>query len=203
MPQMSWMVERLNVETRAFHPDAETDFDLLFEAETSPAQYLVFLMRAYGFEAPLEATLATTPNLDLMIDLQQRFKAGFIAKDLMALGIRAQDVAELPQCLTIPQFRGAAEAMGWMYVIERTTLAHSVVHRHLLTRLPREMRHASDYLTCYAGAVGARWRDFGMTLDDVGRIPAIAERIVSAACDAFRCQRRWIRQDVSDTRIAI
>ncbi len=90
-----------------------------------------------------------------------------------------------------------------MYVIERATLAHSVIRRHLLTRLPREVRNASNYLSCYAGVVGMRWRNFGATLDDVGRHPAIADRVVTAANEAFRCQRRWIQQDVQDTRAAI
>jgi len=48
-----------------------------------------------------------------------------------------------------------------------------------------------------------RWRQFGATLDEVAQLPALADRIVAAANDAFRCQRRWIRQDLQDTRAAI
>ncbi len=203
VPQSSWMIERLTAETCHHHPEAETDFDLLFQAKTSPMDYRTFLIRVYGFESPLESTLATTPNLELMIDLEERAKTGHIAQDLMALGMRPQLVSELPQCLTIPQFRGAAEALGWMYVIERSTLAHSVIRRHLLTRLPREVRNASNYLSCYSGVVGMRWRNFGAALDDVGRHPAIADRVITAANEAFRCQRRWIQQELQDTRAAI
>jgi heme oxygenase len=197
------MIERLNEETRPHHPDAESDFDVLFGSSTTPADYQQFLVRVYGFEVPLEATLATTPNLDLMIDLRARAKSAFVAQDLAALGLSPPRIGALPQCLGIPQFRGAAEALGWMYVVERTTLAHSIVRRHLLTRLPREMRGASAYLSCYTGVVGTRWREFGATLDDVARHPAIADRMVVAASEAFRCQRRWIRQDVQDTRAAV
>jgi heme oxygenase len=197
------MIERLNEATREHHAAAESDFDVLFETETTPRHYLLYLVRVYGFEAPLESTLAMTPNLELMIDLKERAKAGYIAQDLIALGLRPNEVAELPQCLAIPQFRGAAEALGWMFVVERTTLAHSVLRRHLLTRLPREMRSASNYLSSYTGVVGTRWRKFGATLDDVAHMPEIATRIVAAANEAFRCQRRWIQQDRHDTRVAI
>ena len=197
------MIERLNEATRGHHADAESDFDLLFGAETTPRHYLMYLVRVYGFEAPLESTLAMTPNLELMIDLRERTKAGYLAQDLMALGLRPAQIAELPQCLAIPHFPGAAEALGWMYVVERTTLAHSVLRRHLLTRLPREMRSASHYLSSYTGVVGTRWRQFGVTLDDVAHMPEIANRIIAAANDAFRCQRRWIEQDTQDTRVAI
>jgi heme oxygenase len=185
------------------HADAESDFDILFEDDITPRHYLQFLVRVYGFEAPLESTLAMTPNLELMIDLKERTKAGYIAQDLMALGLRPAQIAELPQCLAIPQFRGAAEALGWMFVCERQTLAHSVLRRHLQTRLPRELRAASNFLSSYTGVVGSRWRKFGSVLDDVAAHRAIADRIVVAANEAFRCQRRWIQQDFNDTRLAI
>jgi heme oxygenase (biliverdin-IX-beta and delta-forming) len=138
-----------------------------------------------------------------MIDLKERTKAGYLAQDLMALGLRPSVIAELPQCLAVPQFRGAAEALGWMYVVERKTLAHSVMRRHLLTRLPREMRNSSTYLSSYAGVVGSRWRKFGATLDDVAHMREIANRVLDAANEAFRVQRRWIQQDTQDTRAAI
>jgi heme oxygenase len=197
------MIERHDRETRIHHAAAESDFDVLFDTETTPRHYLMFLVSVYGFEAPLESMLAMTPNLELVIDLKERTKAGFLAQDLMMLGLRPNQIAELLQCLRVPHFHDAAEALGWMYVVERTTLAHSVLRRHLLTRLPRELRTASNYLSCYAGVVGARWRTFGAALDDLARKPAIADRVVAAANDAFCCRRGWIQQDTQDTRAAI
>ncbi len=194
------MIERLNKDTLAHHVESDADFDLLFRDDATSAHYLVFLMRTYGFEAPIESALSTTPNLELMIDLRERQKATALAQDMLALGLRPSEIADVPQCLTIPQFRGAAEALGWMYVVERATLAHSVIRRHLLTRMPREMNRASAYLESYTGAVGIRWRQFGSVLDDVGRHSAIADRVVLAANEAFRCQRRWITHDQQDTR---
>jgi heme oxygenase len=199
----SWMIERLNRETRPHHADADADFDLPFRQDATAAHYLTFLIRTYGFEAPLESVLSATPKLDRMIDLRERHRAGLLAQDLLSLGLRPSEVAELPQCLTIPQFRGAAEALGWMYVVERATLTHSVIRRHLWTRLPREMNRASSYLESYSGLVGKRWREFGTLLDEVARLPAIADRIVASAGDAFRTQRRWIAHEHQDTRVAV
>ena len=203
MSSRSWMIERLNQETAAYHPDADADLDPLFRADAGAAAYMLYLMRVYGFEAPLESSLTMTPGLDLLIDVRARARSAAIASDLMQLGLRPSQVAEMPQCLTIPQFRGAAEALGWMYVAERCTLAHSVIKNHLGTRLPAEIGKASAYLSAYAGTVGARWRDFGEKLDKVAHHPAIADRIVHAAGDAFRCQRRWMQQEhrTSTTRM--
>lgn len=191
MTASSWMIDRLQLETRAHHTAADADLDVLFAQDVSSTDYRLYLVRMYGFEAPLESALSMTPTLELMLDLRQRSRAGLIAQDLMQLGMRAYDVAELPQSLAIPPFPSAADALGWTYVVERATLAHSVIRAHLQTRLPHEMQIASAYLHAYAGVVGRRWRAFGATLDEIARHPAIADRIVAAAQDGFRCQRRW------------
>jgi heme oxygenase (biliverdin-IX-beta and delta-forming) len=198
----SWMIERLHSATGVMHLDADADFDLLFREDTEHADYLLFLTRQYGFEAPLEAAFVMTPNLDLMIDLDERQKAQLIAQDLLALGVRPIELVSMPQCLRVPQFRGAAEALGWMYVIERATLAHNVIRRHLSTRLPKAMREASGYLQAYSGMVGTRWREFGDVLDDVAQHPAIAERMTEAALEAFRVHRRWVQSGVRAVAVA-
>ncbi len=198
----SWMIERLHSATRMMHVDADADFDLLFREDTRHADYLLFLTRQYGFEAPLEAAFAMTPNLALMIDLYERQKAPLLAQDLLALDVSPFELSSLPLCLRVPQFRGAAEALGWMYVIERATLAHNVIRRHLVTRLPKAMREASYYLQAYNGMVGTRWREFGNVLDDVARHPALAERIADAALEAFRVLHRWSQSDLQSRRVA-
>lgn len=195
------MIERLNAETRVHHGEADSDFDLLF-TQTSAPQYAAFLMRVYGFEAPLETALVATPGLGELIDLDGRIRSSRISQDLLALGMLPTEVARIPVCVNIPLFRGAAEALGWMFVTERTTLTHSVVRRHLLTTMPREMHKASAYLQSYAGVVGTRWRELGQALDLVAIHPSVADRIVGAAHDAFRCLRRWSLQEPADARRA-
>jgi heme oxygenase len=198
----SWMISRLDQETRAHHADADADCDVLFLPDLAASDYLLYLVRQYGFEAPLESSLAMTPGLELMLDLKERFRAGFIAADLLALGLRPGEVAELAQCMVIPHFRGAAEALGWLYVVERATLTHSVVRGHLSARLPDEMSRASAYLSRYAGVVGMRWRQFGQALDAIARTSAIADVVIESARDAFRAQRRWVRQEHASARAA-
>lgn len=195
--QQSRMFERLTEETRAHHAHADYEVDALFAPDATATQYLVYLMRVYGFEAPLDAAFAMTPKLELVLDPRERSRAGFLAQDLMALGVRPAEVTALPLCLAIPQFRSVAEAMGWLYVVERTTLAHDVIRRHLTTRFPLEMELASAYLSSYDGVVGKRWRDLGVALDEVASHPAVATRVVSAANDAFRCRRAWALQDTT------
>lgn len=172
----------------------------LFRPHTTAADYRSYLQRLYGFVAPLETALATTDGLTQEIDLAPRARTALIAHDLLALGMTIEQIGMLPQCLAIPAFRGAAGALGWMYVIERPMLANAVIHRHLATRLPELMRTASAYLTSSCGVVGTMWRELGDVMDRVGASPAVADRIVAAAGDAFRTMIRWRMRDVGSWR---
>jgi heme oxygenase (biliverdin-IX-beta and delta-forming) len=180
---------------------ADGDLDPLFHPEVPPAQYLLYLTRIYGFIAPLECALEMTPGLDRMIDLRGRTKSQHIVSDLLSLGLRPAALAEMPLCLTVPQFRGAAEALGWMYVMERQTLVHGVMHRHLDAILPQQAATATAFLRNYDGTTGQRWRELGSTIDEVAAPSyAIADRIVAAANEGYRCLHRWIGHETAPTR---
>jgi heme oxygenase len=200
-PEMgSWMIGRLDLETRIHHADADAVCDLLFRPDTAAGDYLLYLVRQYGFHAPLESALAMTPGLELLIDLKERFRAGYIAEDLLSLGLRPTELTELPQCMAIPHFTSAATALAWMYVSERATLQHGVLRGHLLTTLPSELPRAQTYLSSYAGLAGSRWRQFGQALDGYARTTAVADEIVEAAHTAFRARAQWMNQDHSTSR---
>lgn len=189
------MIDRLNRETSVFHADADRELDTLFRPHVSVDDYRYYLIRGYGFEAPLESALAFSSALDRMLDLRGRARAGLIAQDLLRLGLRPAAVADLPLCLTVPQFRSTAEALGWMYVVERAALAHAIIRRHLMTCMPDAIVKASAYLQSAGGLLGTRWRQFGAALDDIAQHRAVADRVIASATEAFRCQRRWMMQE--------
>lgn len=189
------MLARLGTETAVFHAEADSDVDrFLFKASASAADYRMFLERQYGFIAPLETSLLTADGVPGLLDLSRRAKAARIVHDLLALGLNLDQVTDLPQCLSIPSFRGAASALGWLYVAERAMLASAVITRHLTSVLPDEMRSASAYLTSYAGRVGRMWRELGDAMDRVATTPAVGDRMVMAAGEAFRTLSRFRTQ---------
>jgi heme oxygenase len=194
------VLTRLNEETQVHHAEADADIDrYLFREGVSAFDYRTYLVRWYGFLAPLEAALAMAPELDPIIDVRGRAKAALVAHDLLALGMTMSEVNELPQCLSIPTFRGPAAALGWMYIAERPVLASAVIRGHLSTHLPSEMACASAYLMCYAGQVGAMWRALGESMDRVASTSAIADRLIVAAHDSFRALHRWRAHDLHRT----
>ncbi|MBV8757381.1 MAG: biliverdin-producing heme oxygenase [Deltaproteobacteria bacterium] len=196
------MLQRLNAETEGHHGEADADLDrYVFRDDVTRTHYRTYLARLYGFIVPLEHALQHTPGLDDIIDLQARSKSATLLYDLLALGMTLQDVAELPQCLSIPAFKGPAAALGWMYVAERPMLQAAVIRSHLEAHLGGNLSAAMAYLSSYSGQCGQRWRELGEAMDRVGASGVLADRITTAANEAFRCLLRWKTQDVSRSHI--
>ena len=202
MRQLSQTLVRLNVETRSFHADADAPWlDLVAPGRaTTRFDYVQHLVQQYGFDAPLEAAAAYTPHLDSFIDVHPRFRAGHIAKDLVLLGVRPGELANLRQAMIAP-FASVAEAFGWLYVHQRSTLLHKAVLGVLLERLP-DVQAATAALSFDGGHIGGSWDQFGMAVDHAARTTMIEDRIISAARDAFRLLIDWNTRASRETRQA-
>lgn len=186
---VSTALVRLNLETRSFHDAADEGWLGLLSPNVTRSDYLRQLVTVYGFEGPLEAAFAYTPNLRLFVDLRQRSRAGLIATDLLALGLAAKAVSRVPQCLLAP-FSAPVEALGWMYVAERATLLHERVRRHLVAALPGGP-DICTYIGAYEGAVGARWNELGHALDKAVRSEARMDDLIAGARSGFRTLIDW------------
>jgi heme oxygenase len=92
------MLTRLNLETRAQHPEADALWVGLLTPELTLDQYSATLVAAYGFEAPVEAALALTPGVNQALPLRPRARTGLLVQDLLTLGFSPAAVARLPQC---------------------------------------------------------------------------------------------------------
>ncbi|MDB4959744.1 MAG: bacteriophytochrome heme oxygenase [Myxococcales bacterium] len=187
------MLARLKQETRCHHAAADTERLSPLASPTSVAGYITYLARIYGFEAPLEAGLARTPGLGLLVDAPMRERSHLLTKDLRTLGFSPARISGLARCTTIAPFPGSPEALGWMYVIERNVVLNAIVRRHLVRRMPEEIELAGAYLSSFDGLGSQRWRELGIALDEVGKSTTQVERVIDAAHTAFRSQHAWLR----------
>lgn len=183
------MRARLDMDTRPYHDELDASFRRLTTPGLTRAMFVDALSQMYGFEGSVESAAAYTPRLHAMIDLRRRALSGYLAQDLMNLGITAGQVAQLPQCLIAP-FADPAEALGWLYVVERSSVLHETVLRHVEARLPQSS-HGCSFLAASARGTTERWNELECVLDRVGQDPAAANRILSAAHDASRCAINW------------
>jgi heme oxygenase len=183
------MLARLSRETKQHHHVADNDRMALLGASAQPALYASFLTRIYGFEAPVEAALLLTNGLEHWVDMRDRTHLRLLRADLCSLGVT--DPGSVERCSTVFPFRHPAEALGWMYVVERNVLLHGVIERHLRVRMPDVLKAAGSYLVGQQRSNGLRLRDLGTAMDRIAKDAAGGERIVASAKAAFRMQHAW------------
>jgi len=173
---------RLELETHAYHREADEPWLELVSPDVTRAQYADQLARAYSIEAPLEAALVYTPHLASLIG--RRARSRLLAQDLFALDY---PMGRITPRLIAP-FPGISEALGWLYALERSARLFEMVRRNVVARLP-EVASATTYISDTFTQV--RWRDLGEILDRVARTQRVADQVIHAAHDAFRCMLDW------------
>ncbi|HTR49755.1 MAG TPA: biliverdin-producing heme oxygenase [Kofleriaceae bacterium] len=182
---------RLDVATKAHHGAADAVWNDLF-GEIGEAEYAAQLARIYGLEGPIEAALAYTPGLAARIGLRRRMRAGLIAQDLLALDLHPSQIARLPAFPIVP-FSSVAEALGWMYVVERATAIHHRLREHVLALMPH-LEPATTYLSAYETSIGSRWLELGEAIERVASDALGHAQVIAAAGEAFRCSREWMQR---------
>ena len=197
--EASATLARLNQDTRAHHAAADAPWLALLGTEVRRKDYIRHLVITYGFEAPLEGAFAYSIGLRAVVNLRERTRSGLLAQDLLALGSSPAELSALPQCFSIVPFADVAEALGWLYVVERATLHHVSVRRNLVQRIP-DIRHATSYLSAAGSVAGARWQALGVALDELATTESITDRIVTAADHAFRRWRDWLELNQPELR---
>jgi heme oxygenase len=185
------LITKLNLATRAWHADVDDPWLVLLQPDVTEEAYVAQLVRTYGLVAPFESACRYTPELMKILDYRQLMRAGLIAQDLLTLGIAPKDVSRIPTCPAITMFRDAPEALGWLYVIERTTLLQDGVRRHLIEKIPN-VSPACAYLSMYEGHVSDHWQTFGRMLDRVAKKQDVEAAILRAAEDAFAHAKHWL-----------
>jgi heme oxygenase len=180
-----WMLERLKRETSQHHLAADHDRLSIIGTRSDVGRYAAFLSRIYGFEAPVESALAMTKGVDELVDLRARSHIRLLRADLAALGV--VDPSTLFRA-SVVGFRDLTDALGWMYVVERNTLLHTVLERHLRSRFPDMLRTAGSYLAAHSGD---RMHELGIAITRAARSISAAERVVVGAQTAFAAQHAW------------
>lgn len=188
MQRLSRTLIQLNIATRAHHVEADQPWLDLMGPGVDRARYAALLILVYGFEAPLDSAFRYTPGLSALLDLRGRTRTGLLAQDLMRLGMSASHIAQLPQ--RFMTFSSAAEALGWMYVVERATLVQGTARRHLIQRIP-DLTSATTYLEAYDGVTSLRWSELGSAFDAVATSPSVTRQLIGAATEGFRAMREW------------
>jgi heme oxygenase len=183
---------KLNLATRQWHAAVDDGWLDLLRPTVTVADYLSQLVRTYGLVAPFEGACRYTPGFSRLVEYGQLNRAGLIAHDLLALNVSASQLANVPICASITVFNSVAEALGWLYVVERTTLLADGLTRHIHHVLP-QVANATIYLDTFAKRSTEHWQQFGREIDRALADPQVSEETVAAACSAFQLAQTWFR----------
>lgn len=187
------LIEALRTATYQAHRRLETDIDL--ERRLDEADDRADLVEAFHrLHAAAEPGMA--PWLARLSDpaLAGRERSGRIAEDLAVLG-RTPTVAG-PVAID-----SAGAALGWLYVLEGSSLGGKVIHRGLRAR-GLDVR-GLGFLDPYGEAAGERWRGFidaAVRAVDAGR--ADEAEVIEGAQAAFALAQDILARPAPDRRAA-
>jgi heme oxygenase len=185
---VSVTLTRLEIATRPWQVAVDSTWHVLRRPAVTRADYLDALLRTFGFIAPLESACKYTAGIERWLP-GPFTRAGMIAQDLVALGMVPSLMTRVPQCEEITTFRSVSEALGWLYVVKRAATVYEGLRSHLIARVPN-LESGCSFLAATEGIANARLASFAVVVERVAAAEGPSE-IVSAACDAFACARRW------------
>lgn len=181
---------RLRAATQGDHQRLDGRMDILARIAT-PAGRRTLVERFHEFHAEAEGALTPWLAGHPALEFDARRRSAILACDLTALG-----VTPAPASREVTSVGGVSEALGWMYVLEGSTLGGRVIRRSVEAQ-GGDMAGLS-FLEPYGNAVGERWRAFLAVLDAETRTPADVEATVAGAACGFRHAERRLCDALAD-----
>lgn len=173
------ILDHLRATTRDLHDGLEARLDVFIRV-ADPLRRRDMVGRFLAFYRPAEAALARVLGDEPDLEFDARRKVPALERD--AATLRAAASADAP--LALPTDR--AEALGFLYVLEGSTLGGRVIDKQLRVRgLSPE---GLSFFQGYGEATGARWKAFCAVLERAGDKAAAAR----GARSAFVQMEAWM-----------
>ena len=173
------ILDHLRATTRDLHDGLEARLDV-FTRVADPSRRRDMVGRFLAFYRPAEAALARLLGEEPGLEFDARRKVPALERDAAAL--RAAAPADAP--LALPTDR--AEALGFLYVLEGSTLGGRVIDKQL--RLRGLSPEGLSFFQGYGEATGTRWKAFCAVLERADDRTAAAR----GARSAFVQMEAWM-----------
>jgi heme oxygenase len=157
------IVSRLRAATGEAHARLDARLNIVDEL-SRPEGRRRLVARFFGLHAGAEPALAPLLSPIDGLDFEGRDRSPLLERDIAVLGL---DRERVPVCPVEPP-RTEAEALGFFYVLEGSTLGGRIIRREMETR--GVAGDGLSFLDPYGSDTGARWRAFLDVLR--ARVPA-------------------------------
>ena len=152
------------------------------------SQYQKLIEGFYGFLALVEEPVLKLTH-SLLPDSQERKKIGWLKEDLISLNLSELNLKLLPKREQV--FKNKYEALGFLYVIEGSTLGGQMIVKKL-----KENKRLGDanfnYYSGYGPKTGKYWKTFKETTNAV--LPEYHEQVLYSASQTFMHLEEWMSQ---------
>lgn len=176
-------LDLIRSETAALHNRLEHRLDILSRI-ADPARRRELMGRFWGFYAPVEEALAAPLGATPGLDYDARRKAPTLERDLAALGLRTVDLERFAP----PSIPDQAQALGFQYVLEGSTLGGRVIRKQAAVRGLAGV--GLTFFDVYGVDTGPRWRAFLEVLET--RCAGRAVDAARGACRGFELIEAWL-----------
>ncbi|QJC53145.1 biliverdin-producing heme oxygenase [Paenibacillus albicereus] len=189
----STIMERLRQETAEQHERMEENRYArgIMAGSLDRAGYRRYLELFYGFIRPAEERIYPDAQLQAQgLDEGARRKAPLLERDLQALGLGADEIGRLPRCGELPDLSTPARKLGYLYVLEGSTLGGQIISRKLAASLGLEPDSGLRYFHAYGDDTRSRWLEMRSLIQQGSQ--GQEDETVAAARETFALLERWV-----------
>lgn len=174
--------------TRPHHDTIETSplFSKIMSGHISLNEYHRLIQKFLGYIHPCELKIQNSPWASLLND---RCKSPQLVEDLGNLNL-SHDVSH---CELLPEFNSYASILGYLYVIEGSTLGGQIITK-ALGRLHGLMPEKGiSFFSGYGKETKSKWIEFCSMLNQVTLDQE--SLVIHSACETFTTLHHWIMKD--------
>lgn len=189
------ILTRLREETAEMHVRMEENryAEAIMKQSLTMEGYKEYLEKFYGFIKPVERIISNRYNSNILgFDAAGRGKAKLLEEDLLALGVTREELTGMTTCERLPDVSSIPGLVGYLYVMEGSTLGGLVITKQLKKFLPINEESNGRYFYSYGQEVRPKWNEFREWVLELQLTPEQNEMITSAAKETFDLLYRWV-----------
>ena len=162
----------------------------IMSPELTREAYCELVSGFYGFIAPAEESLLRSGAWEqTQINFSGREKTPILVKDLENLG---QPIPKaIPEDAAM-NLSSPAKALGYLYVMEGSTLGGQFISRHLKKHLNLHAENGAAYFNGYGPETAVRWKEFCEALIASAASLNQDDAIVESARATFESLQQWL-----------
>lgn len=179
--------QRIKEKTQVYHQQIERSplINQLMNASINMADYQILLKKFHAYILPCEHTILNSswPSL-----LDGREKTSRLTNDLLDLR-----TSNKMQCKVLPPLITREDILGYLYVIEGSTLGGQMIAKVLQDRLGLTAQYGARYFNGYGPDTIKMWTEFCQILNQEN--PLQEQQVLVSASMTYTILIDWINQD--------